>query len=236
MNITLLEGTTKYPLQKIGYMAGVCWNANTSNVEKNIERAKDCLESGHGRVLEYVDIEMVIEGASARVIREWYTHIAGDPTRLQQSTRYCEWKDDTAIILPDSVKKVIQENEKEYAKYCKGFIDWIDFLKEKNVPKEDIAMFYPLGMETKIVDKRNLRNLIEMFHQRSCTRAYWEYREIMQEIKKKLSELSDEWKLIADNFFVPKCDMVGYCTEKQCCGRRKKLTDNSLKEFLNNMK
>ena len=223
--ITILEETTKYPLQKIGFMCGVCWNADTSDKEKNIKRAKECIKSGHHRVLEYVDIEMIIEGVSARVIREWYTHIGGAPTRLQQSTRYCEWEYDTAIILPESVKKVIQDNENEYAKYCKGFIDWIDFLKEKNVPKEDVAMFFPLGMETKIVDKRNLRNLIEMFHQRSCSRAYWEYRDIMKEIKSKLSELSDEWKWIADNYFIPKCEVTGFCIESKCCGRKPKKED-----------
>lgn len=220
--ITILKSTTEFPLQKIGYMSGVCWNANTSDRDKNIKRAKDCIKSGHGRVLEFVDIEMIIEDVSARVIREWYTSIAGSPTRLQQSTRYCEWKEHTKIILPESVKKVIQEDEIEYVKYCKSFMDWIDFLKEKNVPKEDIAVFYPLGMETKIVDKRNLRNLIEMFHQRSCTRAYWEYRNIMKEIKEKLSEISDEWKWIADNYFIPKCEVTGYCIESKCCGRKPK--------------
>lgn len=222
MRIIILNGTTKNPLQTIGERAGICWNADISDKEKNIERAKNCIKSGHHRVLEFVNIEMVISNVSARVVREWYTHIGGGPTRLQQSTRYCEWKEDTAIILPESVIKVIQENEIEYAKYCKGFINWIDFLKEKKVPKEDIAMFYPLGMETKIVDKRNLRNLIEMFYQRSCTRAYWEYRNIMKEIKSRLSELSDEWTWIAKNLFLPKCQQVGYCTESKCCGLSEK--------------
>lgn len=223
--ITILKSTTEFPLQKIGYMAGVCWNADTSDKEKNIKRAKDCIKSGHHRVLEFVDIEMIIEGVSARVVREWYTHIGGAPTRLQQSTRYCEWKDDTAIILPESVKKVIQENEMAYGKWCRAFIEWIDYLKYKEVPKEDLAVFYPLGMETKIVDKRNLRNLIEMFHQRSCTRAYWEYRNIMKEIKSKLSEISDEWKWIADNYFIPKCEVTGFCIESKCCGRKTKKED-----------
>lgn len=224
LKIIILDETTKNPLDLIGRTAGICWNADTSDKEKNIKRAKECIKSGHGRVLEWVEIHLLIEGVSARVMREFERHHIG-ASFLQQSTRYCEWKNDTAIILPESVKKVIQENENEYAKYCKGFIDWIDFLKEKNVPKEDLAMFYPLGMETKIVDKRNLRNLIEMFHQRSCTRAYWEYRNIMKEIKGKLSEISDEWKWIADNYFIPKCEVAGYCTETKCCGRKPKKED-----------
>ncbi|MDO4294227.1 MAG: FAD-dependent thymidylate synthase [Eubacteriales bacterium] len=34
-------------------------------------------------------------------------------------------------------------------------------------------------METKVVDKRNLRNLLDMSHQRWCNRANWEYRNIL---------------------------------------------------------
>lgn len=215
--VTILDETTKHPLQKIGFMSGVCWNAPTDDAEKNIKRAKDCIESDHGRVLEFVDVEMVIDGYSARVVREWYTHLAGAPTRLQQSTRYCEWKEDTAIVLPPSVNKVINENESEYSKWCKGFIDWIDFLSEKGVPKEDIAMFYPLGMETKIVDKRNLRNLVEMSHKRMCRRAYWEFRQLMDDIVSELKKISDEWEWICDNLLVPQCKKLGYCPEKKEC-------------------
>ena len=55
---------------------------------------------------------------------------------------------------------------------------------ECGVPREDAAMLLPLGMTTKIVDRRNLRNLVDMSHQRLCTRAYWEYRKLMADIMK----------------------------------------------------
>jgi thymidylate synthase (FAD) len=25
---------------------------------------------------------------------------------------------------------------------------------------------------------------------------------------------------MVDNYFMPKCELVGYCTEKKCCGRK----------------
>ena len=61
-------------------------------------------------------------------------------------------------------------------------------LIEDGTPKEDAAMILPLGMATKIVDKRNLRNLVDMSRQRMCTRAYWEYRELFRDMAKALSE------------------------------------------------
>jgi len=216
--ITIFETTDKYPLQKIGMMAGVCWNSPIDDPEKNIKRAKECVLSGHGRVLEYVDIELCIEKYSARAIREYYTHIGGGPTRLQESTRYvnCESFD---YYLPVTAQKTDEAKA--------AYIECMEFIRtkygellEKGVSKEDAANILPLGMMTKIVDKRNLRNMINLMNQRLCTRAYVEIRQMANEIRNELSNYSEEWKWICDNLFVPKCDVSGYCTEKKTCGRR----------------
>ena len=92
-------------------------------------------------------------------------------------------------------------------------------LEELGVAREDSAMLLPLGMSTKIVDKRNLRNLVDMSRQRMCTRAYWEYREMFHDICKALSDYSEEWKWVVENLFLPKCEVAGKCTEKKSCGR-----------------
>lgn len=34
MKLTLVGDTTKNPLQKIGSVAGVCWGANTDDIQK----------------------------------------------------------------------------------------------------------------------------------------------------------------------------------------------------------
>ena len=51
MKIKIDEHTTKDPLALMGKMDGECWVVPTNNTEKNIDRAKDCITSGHGRVL-----------------------------------------------------------------------------------------------------------------------------------------------------------------------------------------
>lgn len=217
--IKIMNETTKFPLQVIGEAAGICWNSDISDVNKNIKRAKDCILSGHGRVLEFVDIQLVISGYSARVIREWYTHIGGGPTRLQESTRYVDEKG-FDFVTPDK----ISNNETAmnvYQTAMQNIRESYRLLIDCGVPREDAAMVLPLGMTTKIVDKRNLRNLVEMAHQRLCTRAYWEYRELMKSICKELSEYSDEWKWIVDNLMKPKCEVNGVCTESKSCGRVK---------------
>ncbi len=47
-------------------------------------------------------------------------------------------------------------------------------LEKLGIPRKDIGMLLPLGMETKVVVRANLRNLINlinMSHQRICTRC-----------------------------------------------------------------
>lgn len=219
--IIILEETTKNPLTLMGQRAGVCWGGNIQDREKNYRRGLDCLNSGHGRVLEYVNVEMIMDGYSARVIREWYTHIGGAPTRLQASTRYINYSG-FEYIIPNSVKQK-PEAEERYRKCIAEIRDCTRYLTEEcDIPREDAALLLPLGMETKIVDKRNLRNILDMCQQRLCNRANWEYRNLMRDILSELRGLSEEWAYIVDNYCGPKCKKLGYCPEKNSCGLVKK--------------
>ena len=220
-NVIILEETTKKPITLIGKRAGICWRADIFDDIKNYKRGMDCIMSNHGRTLEYVNVEMIIDGYSARVIREWYTHLGGSPTRLQASTRYIDYEHGFNYVVPESVRN----DEKRYEIYTeaihqinKALVE----LEDIGTPREDSALLLPLGMTTKIVDKRNLRNLVDMSHQRMCSRAYHEYRKLFGDICTALYKVSDEWAWIVDNLFVPKCDYIGYCPEKKSCGRVQK--------------
>lgn len=224
-SITILQETTINPITLIGERAGVCWGADISDKEKNYKRGMDCILANHGRTLEYVNVEMIIDGYSARVIREWYTHLGGSPTRLQASTRYIDYTRNGGFeyITPNSVLKAGKTAMTLYETTMKTINDTAYILeKEFGIPREDSALLLPLGMTTKIVDKRNLRNLVDMSRQRECSRAYWEYRQMFNDICRKLSEVSNEWKWIVDNMFMPKCEQLGYCPEKKSCGRKPK--------------
>lgn len=222
--ITILEETTKNPITLIGKRAGVCWGADIADDVKNYKRGMDCILANHGRTLEYVNVEMIIDGYSARVIREWYTHLGGSPSRLQASTRYIDYTKNGGFdyVIP----KTIQNNTTALIRY-QTLMERINKVcmeleQEYSIPREDSAMCLPLGMTTKIVDKRNLRNLVDMSRNRMCTRAYWEYRQMFNDICNALREVSDEWVWIVDNLFKPKCEELGYCTEKKSCGRKEK--------------
>ena len=221
--ITILEGTDKAPLQKIGQYAGLCWNSPTDNPEKNIKRAKECITSGHGRVLEYANIEFIASEYSARCIRELYTHIGGGPTRLQESTRYvnCEQFDyyEPPLVLSNPDVECVYTNTMDAIKagYAK--------LIELGMSKEDAANVLPLGMNSKVVMKCNLRMLENFMNMRLCSRAYKEIRTLANELRDNLKGISPEWEWICGALLVPKCEKFGYCTEAKCCGRKPKKSE-----------
>lgn len=214
MKVIIHEETTKKPITMIGNFAGICWHGK-STPEANFNRGLDCLKSQHGRTFEFPDIYMELDENSARVIREWYTHIGGSPTRLQESTRYVNMKD-FRFYTPDSVKQS-KEARRVYSHIMNKINTAYTQLERLGIPKEDCAYVLPLAYETNIVVKHNLRNLIDMSHQRLCKRALKEYRDLFQEIMKQLSEYSDEWRYVIENYFVPKCKYLGYCPEKNSC-------------------
>ena len=222
--ITILPETTRDPISLIGRRAGVCWGADIEDPQKNYRRGLDCLESNHGRTLEFVNVEMVLDGYSARVIREWYTHIGGAPTRLQASTRYINYED-FPYVSPGKIEKN-EQAQAVYRNVMSSIAEGLRQLEEMGVPREDAGMLLPLGMETRVVDKRNLRNLIDMSHQRMCSRAYWEFREMFSDVLRALRGISDEWQLIVDQYMMPKCELLGYCPEKRGCGRKPKKESN----------
>jgi thymidylate synthase (FAD) len=219
-NIIILPETTKDPISLMGRRAGVCWGADITDSEKNYKRGLDCIKSNHGRVMEFVNIEAIIDGYSARVIREWYTHIGGAPTRLQASTRYIDYANDFDYNMPKSVHTIDQRNI--YVNAVSVAIEAARELEKLGVPREDSALLFPLGMSTKIVDKRNVRNVMDMSRQRMCSRAYWEYRQLFNDYITKLSDYSEEWSKLIPMIMMPKCDALGYCPEKNSCGRKQK--------------
>lgn len=218
MGVIIKTDTTDIPITMIGEYAGECWGADTKDHEKNYKRGIDCIKCNHGRTLEFPQIYMKITGYSARVVREFYTHLGGSPTRLQASTRYIDYNN-FEYITPPSLEGAALEM---YQAEMRNIADTATMMRTTyGAPKEDAAMLLPLGMESTFVVRTNLRNLIDMSHQRLCTRAFWEFRKLMKEIIEALAFYSDEWKQLVEELkvFVPKCKVLGYCSETRTCNQ-----------------
>lgn len=212
---------TKKPLNEIGRIAGLCWGANVDNEDNNRKRALKCIDSQHGRVLEFAEVTLEISGYSARVMRELYTHIIGT-SRLQESTRYVncsnfEYYKPQCIL--DESKNIKMANI--YNKAMEDICNAYEQLISAGMSKEDSANILPLGMYSKMILKINLRALIHLFNERLCYRAYEEMRYMMYDIKRTLASLEDdEWIAIINKYAVPKCMVTGYCKEEHQCSHK----------------
>ena len=215
-SVTILPETTPDPISLIGRSAGVRENGDTPVM--NYERGLSCIQSGHWRALEYVNVEFVLDGYSARFIHEFYTHIGGAPTRLQSSTMCIDYGE-FGYVTPPSIKGDIRR-ETAYNAVMLAISDGYKKLQEMDVPKEDIALILPLGMTTRVVVKTNVRMLIYMSRQSMYSRAYHdEHRRLFSDLATALSSVSDEWKKLVDMTFMPKWEVTGYCPEKNSCSR-----------------
>ena len=209
MGVEILNAT-RMPLTVIGTNASYCYDTELKDPEHAMRIAKHCINSGHGRNLEFADITLKIT-CSARVCREWYTHIGGAPTRVQASTRYITY-DKFNYFTPDDLT---DEQKMEYKVCMKAIQMQYKKLKDLGLDNDKTGYILPLAMETTFVWKGNVRTLENMFNQRLCFRALEEYRELMKELRIEIRKLDEEWKWIADKLFVPKCIKDGYCVENK---------------------
>ena len=207
--ITILEETTKYPMQLLGKMSGVYENSPTDDVNKNIERAKKYIKSGEGIFLEFPNVSMIIDGYSVGVIYELYTYMGCLPAGLQTTTRYVKCEDlrfITPSYLTPKQKSVYESTMSMIKDNYKKLIDL-------NISNEDAARILPFGMNTKIVSKINLQNLIDISSLGMCEKVYPEYKNLFKEIVDSLKNISGEWVWIINNCFHKKCKELGRCSE-----------------------
>lgn len=207
----------------MGQCAGVAYDSDINDVSKCRKRGLQCVKDGHGRVLEFVDVYLAISGVSVRVIREMFRHVSDGLTAVQRSTRYCN-ESGFDYYVPPKISKD-ETASQVYNQAMNNIMEAYGHLLALKVPKEDCANILPLGMETKFSIKKNARALSDMCKVRLCNRAYIEYRQLMREIIRQLSEYSQEWAELCPLIFKAKCEYTGWCDEHQSCGRYPKKED-----------
>lgn len=205
---------TNYPLEQIGRNAAVCYDTKVKDNAHAIRIAKECINSGHGRNLEFADILIECSGYSARMVRELFRHVVGT-SFLQSSTRYITYSD-FDYVIPQGMTKLQTE---VYISTMDMIRENYKLLKDINTENDITGYILPLAMKTKFSIKINARSLENLANQRLCKQALQEFRMFMVELKVELCKLDMEWKWIADTLLVPKCKKQGYCNEgKKSCG------------------
>lgn len=213
--------------------------------EKHWNLVKKVLDSGHQSIAEHVYFTFAIEGISRACSHQLVRHRAGI-VFSQQSQRYVEIKEDLKYLEQlyketksiDDVERLeameklskivdkyfVKDNDKIGAiKYFFCLMDYLMAIQDGCKP-EDARQLLPNATKTNITMSCNFRELIHICNLRLCTRAQTEIRQLFSEIVKCVKEQDDRLA----SYLVPQCEVLGLCTEKECCGRKPHI--NSIKE------
>ena len=208
------------PLMKVvEQCASVCYDSEPDFKDYRI--AKGCAKTGHMSVYEHAYFTFHVSGISRACLAQLSRH--RHLSLSVRSQRYCDESGNGVLgcIIPKSfngeqLEIAMQTYREEIDKY--------KVLLASGVAKEDARMVLPNAMETELYLSANARALIEASHLRLCNRAQEEIRTMFGKMKEEIKQVSPE---IAE-MMVPQCEVnpnYPFCTERESCGRHKKLSE-----------
>ena len=183
-------------------------NPNVKKVRTgNKKYIKNILSSGHGSVLEHVNLTFLCTGVSRVFTHELVRHRAGC-AYSQESLRYCRLEH-MEVILPDIdeqsgmlyAKEAIEKLKVEIGHLNTLLIkDDMPFFKKKELTSW-IRRICPIGISTNILFTANVRALRHMIALRTSSSAEVEIREVFTKIAHLCKEAAPN--LFQDIMFLP---------------------------------
>ena len=187
MKVTLIDYTDD-PVNMIGQVAAICYDANTSR-DANLRRAAHCKDKGHLSTLRFAYATFAIDGIS-RVCSHQLVRIAHAGI-LQESQRYVE-QSNVDWVIPQAVFKLPDEL----------YDEWNDILMRANtlynsaikngMKKEDARYILPQSCTTKINLCLNFQGWQDLLANRTSKTAQWEIRDLAVKIERQLQEIAPE--------------------------------------------
>jgi thymidylate synthase (FAD) len=228
VKVTLLNHTPE-PARTVVAAALLCYQKGSP--EEAWEKAgkeslrnrlfEELIRQGHGSTLEHPCFTFGIEGVSRACSHQLVRHRISSYN--QQSQRYVDVGDPDHFIKPDSLADDGGRFEEVVGHTVTYYRETIEHFAEKDrkgeQAQEDARYIIPNAGKTNLIWTTNLRNLRHVSHIRMCTRAQWEIRQLMYEIRRAIEP---KFPLIA-RCLVVKCHpcALGYCDEEfRICGFR----------------
>lgn len=226
MKVVLSQIDTKEALNKLYTACRTCYNAGKpedmyARVDETPEESKikllsAVIRSGHHSVLEHQTLTFFISGVSRALTHQLVRHRIASYS--QQSQRYCEFKDGKFdYVIPQKI-----QNNPEALKIFDALMqkdaEVYDKLIQLGLPAEDARSVLPQACCSNIVVSMNIRSFMHFCNERLCTCAQLEIRQLADQMAKAAGVALPFLK----PYFVPKCEMLGYCNEptKRSCHRR----------------
>jgi thymidylate synthase (FAD) len=207
LRVNLLNWTGSiYPMY---YAARTCTKAprkRPAQTEMESWLQEHVINPGHMSVLEFVDFHFLISGGSRTFQQQLTRHRLS--SYCIESQRTVNYENGFDFVTPPAVSKnpvaaAVYKAVMEQAKESYGL------LLAQGIKPEDARMLLPQAITGEINFKCNGRELISIAHERLCTKAQWEIRQMFKQIVELLDDICP---LISGNM-VPKCRFLGRCPE-----------------------
>jgi thymidylate synthase (FAD) len=221
MNVKLVSFTRR-PMKTIYWAFMNMHNKipdNLDDVDLSEEEMEDffdmLMEQPHQTVLEFVNTNWIIEGAS-RAFQQQLTRTRAAAYSIQ-SLRIV----DVGSFAADgryTKSSRLAENEKANALYDETMLNlqkvYLDLIS-LGCPVEDARGILPLNIHSPITMSINLRSLYHLLELRFCYNTQEEYRDVALAMKK---EIADKIHPIFTKPMRPLCFSKGYCPSPVHCG------------------
>lgn len=220
MEVKLLSHT---PLDVAYISAKTCYSPDSPieisedviSKDKMVSFLKKIISTGHLSTVEGINFSFAIKDVSRSLLAQLTRHRVGIQFSVQ-SQRYVKY-DEIRYYTPPTIAKnkealeiyelLMTDIENAYLK-----------LNELGIPAEDSRYVLSNATYTNISTTINLRSLVHIMGLRLCARASLEIRMLMSEMRKAIIEV-EPW---LSEILLPQCEHLGYCPERDCCGRKAK--------------
>lgn len=228
MEVILIPVNEQEVINKIYTACRTCYSVDTPNDtyykqtntvsdnDKKLKLINHVIKSGHHSTLEHVQLTYLISGVSRSFSHQWVRHRLASIS--QQSQRYVEFKDGVFDYI---TPKKIELNKEALDIFNTAMADASSYyskLISLGLPAEDARAVLPNACATNLTWSCNLRELLHVINERSCSCTQLEARTVANAIiKETLKQLP-----FLKPYLVPKCEMLGYCNEskERSCGRK----------------
>ena len=202
MKVTLVQATPD-PVETIAKIASICYD---SDPKDPMALVKHLYAGGHHSVFEHIYFTFKIEGISRACSHQLVRHRHCSFT--QRSQRYCS-EDGFQVIKPKTVENI--DGKGGYENLMSIIQDHYEEL-QFHVPNEDARYILPNACATSLYMSLNLRELIHMCNERLCTRAQWEIRDLVKQMRELVEPRL--WFML-----VPKCQSGRIICNSPCGGQ-----------------
>jgi thymidylate synthase (FAD) len=178
MQVTLLDYTTN-PVEKIGEMAAICYDAKT-DPESCIRRATKCKDSGHLATLRFAyatfNVKDISRVCSHQMVRMAHAGI------LQRSQRYVK-ETSVSYVLPPELANCPEAFIEQWDKILVNAEQlYLVAIENKLLKKEDARYILPQSCTTELNLCLNYQAWRDFLKNRNDKHAQWEIREVDADI------------------------------------------------------